>query len=80
MKESADKSIYEISNKDLFKDFFNALTDIEKRLFRTLKELYIAPEKVIYGYIGPERNQYTSVFRYLLLSIFLSYLNFEFFY
>ena len=62
------------------KDFLNAATDIEKKLFKTIKELFVAPEKVIFGYIGSERAQYISAFRYLLLTIFLSYLNFEFFF
>ncbi|MCJ8275944.1 MAG: DUF3667 domain-containing protein [Bdellovibrionales bacterium] len=73
------KSLYDINNKDLVKDLFNAVTDIEKRFVKTIRELFVTPEKVIYGYIGKERSNYTSAFRYMLLMMFLNYLFFELF-
>lgn len=80
MENKEPKQINQISTSDLLKDFFSALTEIEKRLFRTVKELSLCPERVIHGYISDRKSDYTSPFRYLLLAIFLSYLSYTFFY
>lgn len=74
-----NKNLDQISNKELLKDFFQALTDIERKLFRTAKELFISPETVIQGYIGEERDKYFSVFRYLIFVVFLGYISYSIF-
>ena len=69
-----------LSNKELAVELIEATTDIEKRLFKTFKDLLFIPEKVFFDYIGLRKEGYFSVFRYFILSIFISYLGFSFFF
>ncbi|MEM7646257.1 MAG: DUF3667 domain-containing protein [Pseudomonadota bacterium] len=78
--EKKNTPINQLSTKDLCMDLFRAFTDFESRLVETIKELSLKPEKVVFGYIGNERESYFSPFRYLLLSIFASYLSYTFLY
>ncbi len=61
-----------ISVKSLFTEFFERYLSFDSKFFTTFKMLFLAPEKVINGYIDGGRNKYIDPFSYLFLAITLS--------
>lgn len=80
MDSQQSPSSRQLTNRELLKGFFEALTDIEKRLIFTVRSLTLRPEKVILRYLECRDGTYTPPFRYLLFVLFLSYLFFILFY
>ena len=74
------KDINKLKLKDLARDFAEAFTDLEKRFFKTLIDLTVRPEVVINTYTSGGQKEYFSLFRYFLISIFVGYLFFQFFF
>lgn len=73
MKTEKFKNLNQLTMKDLAKDLFQAVTDVEGRLLKTVTQLSVSPEKIIFGYLGHEKKSYIPVFRYLLFSVFVSF-------
>jgi hypothetical protein len=80
MKSKEKVAINQLTLKEIIKDLFESSTDIESRLFRTVYGLTVKPDKVIFGYVQDQRDQYTSAFRYLLFSVFVSFISFTYFF
>ncbi len=80
METGPQKNISQISYQELFKDLFEAVTDLEKKWFKTSRDLLLVPEKVIHSYLNEGKTQYFSVFRFFLMSLFLSFMAYLFFY
>lgn len=74
------KNLTEISFKELMQDLFETITDFEKKWFRTFWDLTVRPDVVVETYLREGKKTYFSVFRYLLLSIFVGYLSYTFFF
>lgn len=72
------RNLANYSTKELFRDIWDAICEFEKKFFYTFINLFIKPEYVIYGYIGEQREKFFSVFKYLLISFFVSYMIYKF--
>ncbi len=70
------KPAQQLEFKEFCIEFFEAITDLEKSYVKTVYELSVKPEKVLLSYISGNRDKYFKVFRYLLVSLFISYLTY----
>lgn len=68
-----------VTIKDLVKDLFNAISDIEGRMTLTLKLLFTKPEVIIFEYISGKKSKYVRPFRFLIITLFFNYLFFNLF-
>jgi hypothetical protein len=74
------KSSDQLTLKEFCAELFEAITDLEKRFLLTLSELTFRPEKILTEYVAGQRQNYFNVFRYLLVSLFCSYVIYTFLY
>ena len=70
--QNSKKEPDNISGKELFKEFVNTVTDLERRFFKTLKDLLICPELVVDTYIRGDKKIYFPIFRFFLFSLVIS--------
>ncbi len=68
------KNLTELSFKELCGELFETLTDLEKKFFKTFKDLTSSPHKVIESYLNEGKHTYFSPIRYLFVSLFFSFL------
>ncbi len=68
-KCGAKKITYRITLKHLLQETSQRLFSVDNSIFRTFKDLCVAPEKVIDGYINGLRKRYINAFSYFAISL-----------
>ena len=69
----------QLTTKELAKELFEAITDIEKRLVNTIRDLFLRPAHIIHCYVKGDKENYIPAFRYMLFTIVVSYLTYSVF-